>query len=103
LNGVAIAVVLLVAVPALAQMPMTPGGAHASPTQPKTTAPASEPMAQANKPVVHRRHNRDTVANQLNRQELRYGAVPPPVAQPYPPPGFPPPTYFPFAPPPSRY
>ena len=113
LNGVAVAVVLLVADPVLAQTPMTPSGLHGTTTQPKTpTAPTPEPTTQphitfpatpelagqANSAVQHRRYNQDTIANRLNAQELKYG-VAPPVARRYPPPGFPPPIYFPFAPP----
>ena len=95
LLGAAIAVLLLVAAPALAQMPMTPSGLHTSPAQPKTaSSPTPEATTQPNKPVEqHRPYNPDTIANQLNRQELRYGAVPPPVARSYPPPGFPPPSW----------
>jgi hypothetical protein len=130
LKGVAIAAVLLVAEPVLAQMPLTPSGLHTTATQPNTTTvpipppttqsnaatvPTPEPTThpaitfpatpelagQANSVVQHRRSNQDSIANRLNAQELKYG-VASRVARRYPPSGFPPPTYFPFAPPP-RY
>jgi hypothetical protein len=132
LSGVAVALVLLVAAPVLAQTPMTPSGLHGTTTQANTTTapiplpttqsktttsqtperttqshitfPATPELAgQANSSAVQpRQYNHDTIANRLNARELKYGVVPPPVARRYPPPGFPPPTYFPFASPP-RY
>jgi hypothetical protein len=75
LNGIAIAVVLAIATPALAQAP-------AKPTAPS----AAKPMAMK-KPMMkkHRRaHAGDAMTEQLNKEELARiqggGAPPPPAA-----------------------
>jgi hypothetical protein len=92
LNGVAIAAVLALAAPALAQnAPMTPSTPPAAAPAPATSAPMKMPMAK--KPMVHhmamKRHwvgGGDKMTEQLNAQELARitGGAPPPAPAPMP-------------------
>jgi hypothetical protein len=94
LNGVAIAAVLTLAAPALAQNLTSPPPAAPAPAPSAAPAPASntgaaEPMAK--KPVRHRVHHvakksgdpeGDQMTQQLNRQVLDHtGGAPPPMPE----------------------
>jgi len=92
LNGVAIAAVLALATPVLAQnAPMTPSTPpKAAPAPAPAPAPKAQPPMATKKPPMHHmamRHNRpwsgdDKMTEELNRQELARltggGAPPPP-------------------------
>ena len=85
LSGVSIAAALVIAAPVWAQnAPMTPSGA---PKAAAAAAPAAAPAAKHHRPMRHhmargKRANPNTMANELNREEMSRiqggGAAPPP-------------------------